>query len=160
MRAIIILFVLSLAGCARSEKAMTTGQFLARAEVVGILPGFTGDNAYAQVRSEALPSFYANFRSVLSEQGLVKWDDRFDCNRFAGLYITLAHARYAVAAWHSYSEAQALALAEVWYVQESGGAHAIVAAHTERGLVFIEPQTGKEIHLSERERASFLVVKW
>lgn len=160
MRYLLFISILILAGCTRPEKTITTGRVLPRAEVISVLTGFTGDTAYAEVRSAALPDLYANFRAVLSDQGLVKWDARFDCNHFASLYIALAHSKYAVAAWHSYSEAQALALAEVWYARDSGGAHAIVAAMTEQGLVFIEPQTGKPINLSDRERRSFILVKW
>lgn len=158
---LVFALVLLLSGCTRTEKEMTTGQVLSRTEVAQVLPGFAGDSFYAQVQSDSLPILYANFRRVLSDQGLVKWDERFDCNHFASLYISLAHSKYAVAAWHSYSKAQALALAEVWYIQErSGGGHAIVAAQTERGLIFIEPQTGKEVILTPAERQSIFLVKW
>ena len=146
-------------GCSKREQAMTTGAVVQAAELP--LPGFKGDTAYAVVRSEALPALYANFRDVLNKQGLVKWDSRYDCNHFASLYISLAQASYTVAAWHSETKAQTLALAEVWYLPNGPPAgHAIVAALTERGLVFIEPQTGREIQLTAAQRRSIYLCKW
>lgn len=147
---------LMLASCLRNEKSLTGGAVVAGAD----LPGWRGDAAYAVVSSSAIPGLYQSFRDVLNAQGLVKWDSRFDCNRFAGLFIGVAQARYAAAAWHSETKAEALALAEVWYYPDAGGYHAIVQARTERGDVFIEPQTGKELNLTARELASVTLRKW
>jgi hypothetical protein len=129
-------------GCGQREKALSTGDVVPANAVTALLPGWYGDTHYAIVRHSALTDIDGEFRRVLSRQGLVKWDGRFDCNRFASLWIALAHTRYAVAAWHSTSPAQALALAEVWHTTPDG-AHAIVAALTDKGLVFLEPQTGQ-----------------
>lgn len=146
-------------GCGKREAALSTGQVTPAAELP--LAGFKGDAAYATVQSAALPSFYDNFRDVLSRQGLVKWDGRFDCNHFAALYISLAQSSYTVAAWQSETKAQTLALAEIWYRPGAGAAgHAVVAAATERGLLFIEPQTGREIQLTAAERGTIYLCKW
>lgn len=157
---IALAIALLVGACSKREQAMTTGAVVASAALP--LQGFKGDTAYAVVRSDALPSFYQNFRDVLNKQGLVKWDSRYDCNHFASLYISLAQASYTVAAWHSETKAQTMALAEVWYLPNGppGGGHAIVAAVTDRGLVFIEPQTGQEIRLTLAQRQSAYLVKW
>lgn len=146
--------VFLVAGCSRQEHALTTGATVeARA-----LPGtFHGDATYAIVRADALPALHENFAAVLSNQGLVQWDSRYDCNHFAALWVSLAQARYAAAAWHSDTKAQTLALAEVWFYSASGG-HAIVAAVTDRGLVYLEPQTGREITLPPVARLA--LQKW
>lgn len=153
------------AGCApRQESALSTGQTVSRTALPTALGfgHFAGDAEYAVVNSNALPAIYADFRSTLSGLGLVKWDERFDCNRFATLYIGVAQAKYAVAAWHSATKAQALALAEVWYLigGDPARAHAIVLAITERGPVFIEPQTGKELSLTPKEQRTVMLAKW
>lgn len=162
--ALTFVLILLLAGCARREEALSTGQTVASLSLPTALKPYhwSGDAEYAVVRSTALPSIYGDFRSTLSDLGLVKWDARFDCNRFATLYIGVAQARYAVAAWHSSTKAQALALAEVWYLQggDATRAHAIVLAHTERGPVFVEPQTGRELTLTPAEQRSIFLCKW
>lgn len=154
------LAIVVIGGCAKRESELSTRAVTVAAALP--IAGFKGDVAYATVRSTALPALYDNFRDVLSRQGLVKWDERYDCNHFAALYVALAQTQFAVAAWHSTTPAQTLALAEVWFVPGGAGAkgHAIVAAVTERGLLFIEPQTGAEIQLNERERRSIYLCKW
>jgi hypothetical protein len=151
-----VALLLGLTGCSKRETTLTTGAVLSRYT----LPGARGSESYAVVRSDALPGLYAAFRDVLAKQGLVRWDSRFDCNAFATLYVGVAQARFAAAAWHSRTDAQALALAEVWYHRDAGGHHAIVQAITEHGPVFIEPQTGEAITLSEQEQRSITLRKW
>lgn len=152
--------VLFFVGCGKTEQQLATGQVVAGPALP--LPGFKGDTNYAVVQASALPALFDNFASVLSKQGLVKWDTRYDCNHFAALYVSLSQARFTVAAWHSTTPAQTLALAEFWYVPASAGGkgHAIVAAQTDQGLLFIEPQTGRTITLSDAERRSAYLVKW
>lgn len=152
-----------LGGCGqRQEGALATGTVLPAAQLPVVQrPGdYRGDTHYAVVRSAALPELHAAFADVLAKQGLVKWDARFDCNRFAGLWIGVAQARYAVAAWHSSTPAKALALAEVWYRHPGGGGHAIVQAITERGPVYLEPQTGAEITLTPAQEAAVFLRQW
>lgn len=130
-----------LAGCGKAEQQLSTGKVIAAAQ----LPGIRGDAQYAEVNPDCLPALYEDFRAELSQRGLVKWDSRFDCNRFAVHYISKAQTRYAVAAWQSSTPAQALALAEVWYRRADGTAHAVVQARTPEGDIFIEPQNGQRL---------------
>lgn len=158
--AITALALLLVAGCAKREQALSTGATIPAQDLLETRADRTGSSHYAVVQSGALPDLYAGFRATLSRQGLVRWDERFDCNHFAALYIALAQTRFAVAAWHSETPAQSLALAEVWYYPDAGGYHAIVQARTERGDIFIEPQTGQEIQLSATERTNITFRKW
>lgn len=146
-------------GCGKQERALSTGEVVANAQLPS---GFKGDAAYAVVRSDALPLLYENFRSVLSSQGLVKWDARYDCNHFAALYVALSQTQYAVAAWHSETKAQTLALAEVWFLRGGSGnkGHAIVQARTELGDIYIEPQSGARLTLTPAELRSIYLRKW
>ena len=153
-----VLLLVCVTGCSKREEKLSTGATIPAVQLP--LTGPRGDSIYAVVQSAALPYLYDNFRSVLSSQGLVKWDARFDCNHFSTLYISTAQINYAVAAWHSSTPANSLALAEVWYIPTGRSPHAIVAAQTEQGLLFIEPQTGKVITLSPSERSSIFLAKW
>jgi hypothetical protein len=161
---IILLFTLIVlfSSCGKQEKILSTGKTLSSIQINSIMPGHIGDSNYAVVNSQSLQSFYDNLSSILSEQGLVKWDSRFDCNHFSSLYIALAQSKWAVAAWNSNTPAQSLALAEIWYnrggVKNNG--HAIVLAVTENGPIYIEPQTGQQIILSEVEVNSIYFCRW
>lgn len=152
------LWVLFVTGCGKQERALSTGEVVSNAQLPS---GFKGDTAYAVVQSAALPALYENFRSVLSSQGLVKWDARYDCNHFSALYIALAQTQYAVAAWHSETKAQTLALAELWYLPNGPpSGHAIVQARTELGDIYIEPQSGQRLTLTPAQLRSIYLRKW
>lgn len=123
------------------------------------MPGaIVGENAYAEVNSAWLPEWYRLFRAKLFQLGIVKWDERFDCNRFADFYSNLAQAFFSLEMFHSSTNAQALALGPIWYERADGrGRHAVIQALTERGRVFIDPQTGKEMELAPGEQKSAYV---
>lgn len=129
---------------------------LSAAAVNFILPGWTGDSSYAVVGHDSLADYQRTFNRVLSRQGFVRGNERFDCNRYVSLWVALAHASYARETWHTEGAAQALALAEVWHHREKGPGHAIVAAVTDRGLVFYDPQLGRVV---DRPTGIFFV-KW
>ncbi|MCR6655395.1 MAG: hypothetical protein NVV63_06135 [Opitutus sp.] len=134
----------------------TTGRVLSREAVRENVPGvIMGDRAYAEVNSAWLREWYGTFRSELFRLGIVKWDDRFDCNRFADVYAGMAQAWFFRETFHSNIQAQALALGPFWYQRADGsGGHAVIQVLTERGRVFIDPQTGREVELSVHERMS------
>jgi hypothetical protein len=138
-------------------KNLSTGRELSRFELPG---SHHGSDHYAEVRADALSELFDAYKGVLFEQGLVKWDERADCNVHAQLFVSVAQARFAAASWHSFSKTQALALAEVWYVRADGRSHAIVRAKTERGLEWWEPQTGRVVQLTPAEEAYVFLQKW
>ena len=146
-------------GCSKQERALSTGTVISSTT----LSGFKGDSAYVLVQSSALPALYDNFRKALSDQGLVRWDEKFDCNHFAALFIALSQAKYAVAAFQSNTKAQTLALGEVWYHPDKAPAfagHAVVEARTEKGTVWLEPQTGAVFQLTSTEHLSIYFTRW
>lgn len=151
------LFVLLVGTAAAATPVrFSTGRVIGPVEVLREAPGaLLGDRAYAQVNSAALPKLYAEFREQLFEQGIVKRDDSYTCKHFAALFAEMAQARYFRENVKSTMPAHALAIGSIWYVRDDGrGPHAIVQALTERGRIYLEPQTGKEVALSAREEAS------
>lgn len=136
-----------------------TGRIMSDADLRTLLPGaILGDKSYAEVNSAWLARWYPIFRSRLFKIGLTQWNARFDCNRFADFYANLAQAFFAVEMFHSNTQVDALALGPVWYRRDyNRGAHAVIQAVTERGRIFIDPQTGAEIQLSPAERRSCFV---
>lgn len=144
-------------GCSRKERGVESTARVVPAAAVSQVLGFTytGDTAYAEVSSASLKGYYDTFRSALFADGVVKWDERYDCNHFAGYYVAKAQTGFYLANFHGRTPAQTLALGTYWYRRGgSGSGHAIVAAITERGLVFIEPQNGQEVSLTPAEQAS------
>lgn len=153
--------LLAVGGCAKNgpPAPSATAVLLTSYDVSSAISGaFTPDVIYSQVNSAWLKDFYPTFRAEIFRQGVVKWDDRFDCNHFASYYVALAQTQFYLAAWRSGTPAQSLAIGQFWYVRKSGIGHALVVALTERGPVFIEPQTGAEVKLTPEERAACLAV--
>ncbi len=137
----------------------STGRVIDPSELRSLGAGYTGDAAYAQVSAAWLKSYYASFRSSLFREGVVKWDERFDCNHFASFYIALAQVRFFTENFQTKTAAQTLALGECWYHSERGP-HAIVMAVADTGIVYIEPQTGAQLVLTGEEIASRFLVKF
>lgn len=143
-------------GCSkRTDAAPIAGsRVLTAADVRQAVPlAFCGDATYAEVNSAVLPALYDDFRAEVFRRGVTKWDARFDCNHFAGYFVALAQTRFYLANFQSRTPAQTLALGTFWY-QSARGGHAIVVALTERGRVFLEPQTGAEVKLTPAEENS------
>lgn len=141
-------------GAAQWPVPISTGLIMSGLEVQSRAPGVvTGDLIYAEVNSVWLHRWYHTFRGELFRLGVTKWDERFDCDRFAGLYAGMAQACFYREMFHSRSRATALALGPYWYPRANGkGGHAIIQALTERGRIFIDPQTGAELNLSPSEQ--------
>jgi hypothetical protein len=144
--------------------ALITGRVLT-AQQVGDFVGFPvilKDATYAEVSSAWLRSFYDDFRAVLFREGVTKWEETFDCDDFAAFYVSLAAVRFFNATWSSPIKAEALAIGEYWYRPEGGkgAGHTIVTALTERGQIYIEPQSGKEVYPTAAEKLSRYLVKF
>jgi hypothetical protein len=161
------ILVLLFTGCAASPgpltassgemaPSITTGRVYTLEQVREQIPSmFFGDDTYAEVNSEWLFKWYAEYRAQLARVGVVNWDVRFDCNRFVDFYASLAQAYFYRESFHRGDAARALALGPIWYVRENGRSrHALVQALTERGRVFFDPQTGHEVQLTPTERSS------
>lgn len=130
-----------------------TGRSLNREQMVRQTSAmFLGDELYAEVSSAWLRDFQRDYRAELFRLGVLRWDTRFDCQRFVQFYVGLAQARFFRVAFHTWQPAGALAIGPVWYLRADGTGHAIVQAVTERGTLFIDPQSGHEVELSAAER--------
>lgn len=146
-----------------SAPALATSVVYPAADALAASGGFghVGSSHLAQVRADALPGLYSHFRDELFRLGVVKYDPRFDCNHFAAFFCALANAKFSAANFHSRTPAQSLALAEYWYrpgAMQMG--HAVVFALTDRGPLWLEPQTGALLTLTPNEVASRYLVKF
>lgn len=144
----------------RKAPQITTGRVIDPAELRALGATAQGDSAYSEVNSAWLKSYYDQFRSALHREGVTKWDARFDCDDFAAFYIALAKIKFFAATFHAATRSQTLALAECYYMHSPVTAHAIVFAVTERGPLYIEPQTGQEVALTQAQINSRFLVKF
>ena len=143
----------------RRTPPITTGRVLDPAELRAAGATVQGDSAYSEVNSAWLKA-YDQFRAAIFREGVTKWDARFDCDDFAAFYISLAKIKFFSATFHASTRAQTLALAECYYMHSPITAHAVVFALTDRGPLYIEPQTGQELTLTQAQIASRFLVKF
>ena len=111
---------------------------------------FFYDVDYAKPTSDwLLNEFGPWFRKNRWKKDLDKWSRRNDCDNTARSYCVAAQDAHA----KGDSQAEAIAVGEFCYIATTHvqGAHAIVCAFTEEGLIFIEPQTGQRLALIPTE---------
>lgn len=112
-------------------------------------PFYAADSSYAKPTLEwLLGDFWSWYWECRIRLGLLNWNRRNDCDNFARAYSQYAADCHALT---SGNDDEGLAVMEFWYKRDQGGKHAIVAAVTDKGIVFIEPQNGKQITLTQQE---------
>ena len=121
------------------------------------------DRAYVMpTRQWMLGPFADALRRLQFEFGVNKWTaEDNDCDDFSRLAAAFAQVLHVNTPGHP--PATALALGELWYVQDGGkGGHAIVFAccgTDPQDVLFFEPQDGTEKTLSETERQNVTLVR-
>ena len=83
--------------------------------------------------------------------GWDKWADQWLCKDFAAMFRVFAQRAHA--STHKVPD-ERLICAEFWYRRDDGTGHALNFMLTDKGPVYIEPQTGKRVTLSTTEIAS------
>lgn len=117
---------------------------------------------YSKVDYAWLTSSYRDqFSKRLFADNITQWDNKFECNLFADYYKTYASIVYYNEFYSSFAGTRQLAIGEIWYHPDwaKNTGHAINFAITERGLIFVEPQTGGEVHLSRDELNSIYFIE-
>lgn len=119
------------------------------------------DADYACPTTSWFSVFYDWWKKTRFDVGLTKWERINDCDNFARSFAQAAQDCYALTALPpGETRPEALAVGEFMYTQQNGGGHAIVIAFTEVGFVFIEPQTGQFLTLTEQEKDSCFYVRF
>jgi hypothetical protein len=107
-----------------------------------------------------LGPFWSWYQGRRFELGLHKWTRANDCDNSARAYCQAAADCHASTMGSSDKAPEGVAVGEYFYTKDSGGGHAIVVAVTEKGIIYIEPQTGVEINLSDMEKLSCMFVRF
>ncbi len=113
------------------------------------------DATYARPTSGyMLGKFYEFYRAWLTEHSLGVWKEKYDCDNFASTFYTFAQ----ICHFKSNRPEQGIAVGELYYRQDTGGGHVINMSVTERGLILIEPQTGKEVEITDNEKSNTVLI--
>lgn len=116
------------------------------------------DDEYNLVKeSWVFEKFYPWFEDELDRYHIKGWHKRFDCDDFASLFRILAQVCHL----QSGGSAKGLGIGEIFFESEKlQGPHAINAVLVENGPIFIEPQTGKKLELTQNEKNSIYRVRF
>jgi hypothetical protein len=113
------------------------------------------DANYARPTTDyLLGKFYEFYRAWMSEHSLGVWTAKYDCDNFASTFYTFAQ----ICHFKSKRPEQGIAVGELYYFIDGGGGHVVNMAITEKGLIIIEPQTGKEVELTETEKENAMLI--
>ena len=102
--------------------------------------------------------FYPFFNSELNRYNIFKWRETWDCDDFATMFRILAQVCHNNSG--AKNKAQGIAVAEIGYTREfDNQLHAINCVFTEKGPLFIEPQTCQVIIFSKKEYDSIYRIR-
>lgn len=118
----------------------------------------TPDTFYNLMKWSFIHDFcYPCFRKWLKTHDIVKWTKSFDCDNYAEsmrVYVQIIHSNYARKVRERQSHWSS-AFGVIWYRRKKLGGHAINILLTVSGneyrIIYIEPQTGEEIKLTQEE---------
>jgi hypothetical protein len=137
---------------------------MTRAELVAFLP-WNGALPHLGAGSYAVPTLawlqgpcYAAFRSRYWTENLDKWTFRWECRDFAAAFRLFAIECWATSTGVTTpANDDGLSVGEMWFLPDPtnpNSGHAICPVICDRGLQFIEPQTGQLFPCSDAQLAS------
>jgi len=116
---------------------------------------FTDNDYNLPKKAWVLGPFYDFFIKELGRLNISVWDKKFDCDDFSSMFRLFAQICHKA----SKGEAEGIAVSEIGYIKESGEQHAITCAFTDKGPIFLEPQTGEPLLLTDNEIQSIYRVR-
>lgn len=117
---------------------------------------FSDENFNIVQSSWLFDKFYHWFVGELNRYGIQAWNKKFDCDDFASFFRILCQICHL----KSNGTTDGLAIGEVHYEQDNASFHAINVALTEKGPIFVEPQTGQQLFLTKNEEKSIYRVRF
>ena len=130
-------------------------------KIVPIVP----DLSYQWVKIESIEKIYAKYREDMFDKGVVRWDSRFDCNKFSISFAAFCQTKYFVETFGKKNHSQSIAIGEIYYRpdisrSDGGNYHAINIMIVNGEFRFFEPQTGEFVYLSQNERNNVIMIKF
>jgi len=107
---------------------------------------------------------YKKFNNWLFNRNIIGWRHTFDCDNFAEsfrVFLQIVHSK-AMQKEKNLSKKQSVAFGVIWFTRDKGGGHAInffVTKEDDKLVVkYIEPQNGKLVSLSQKEKESIFFI--
>lgn len=119
------------------------------------------DGQLAYVDYYFLMDYIKAYQQLKQENNVTVWNRVFDCDDFAQLFVAYAKVKNRHASVHDKSY-DGLAIGEIWYRRASNDeCHAInVVLLGFANVIFIEPQTGEVVKLTEKEVKSIYFIRF
>ena len=165
-------FFLSSCSPSGKDKIVYTGVSVTQLELsVKLGYNFISDK-YASASYEVVDydwlvkSYHDIFWAKIFDESITKWDNRANCTIFTEEYVGILQKMYFRDHFHSFSKTERLAIGEFWYIPNPTAplsGHSVVIAYTNKGVVFIEPQSREKIqlvNLTEADIASRILRKF
>jgi hypothetical protein len=113
----------------------------------------TPDLWYALPKAEDfIAEVNRRYWKVMTGNNILSWKKHHDCDNKAMAWKTVADAVFSQ---NNTTENDGVAAGIIFYVQASGTGHAInFVINADRKVIFVEPQTMKEVQLTGAEQAS------
>ncbi len=139
----------------RLEPEIFTGVILKATDLRERMPwAILGNDSYAQINSHWLTWYYDAFRTDLAsgQFGIIQWDRKFTCTAFVSRFASSVQLEYFARTFYRAHSPDGIAIGEFWYRPiGSKLGHALVAAFTEKGLLYLDPQNGHFVVLTRQE---------
>ena len=166
--------VLFFSSCGPSvEKPKYTGTSISRTAVSIYLLGYEpSSDKYSSPSYEVLDydwlvnSYHGIFWGKMFDESITKGDIRANCTIFTEEYIAGLQRMYYRDHFHSSSQTIKLAVGEFWYLPDPNNVaegHSVVVAITNKGPVYIEPQSRDKtqiLNLTDAQIASRILRKF
>lgn len=122
------------------------------------------DSKYTTVNLEWLQkTYYKEFKKELFKDGVVNWVGSFDCDKFSRFYSIYLQTKFLLEHFADRTGPQSVAVGNLFYyigADEKKG-HAInIIFKEDNTFVYLEPQTGELVTLTEMERDSVFLILW
>lgn len=125
----------------------------------GDAPVYVTDLEYYKVNENWLPIYYKKYQKQLFKNNVLEWREGFDCDKFSSYYASYAQLYSFGQRW---TQNKGLAIGEVFYYKNGDleRGHAINVIVTDKKVIYIEPQTGEQIKLTQEELNSIFFVRF
>jgi len=132
---------------------------LASRNIRSIIPrAYCSDSTYNTPSVEWVESVFKSYKTLAVWMRIFRWREHHDCDDKATMFRCVACAKWAQP---KERPAQGVAVGEVHYMPDAGGAHAINIIILPNEVVkYVEPQGPKWVELSKSEIDSIFFVRF
>jgi len=133
-----------------NSKPVYTGTTVTQSEMITQLGHYPFTDKYSSLVYEVvdydwlIKSYHDIFWNRMFAEGITKWDPRANCAVFTEEYVGGLQRAYYRDHFQSSGTALRMAVGEMWYIPDAARpdlGHAVVVAVTNRGVVYLEPQS-------------------